>query len=157
LPNLALHKRATQSSRSAVWSKGSTVDDDARNAVDGKPWKNYAFHTEEEEHPWWMVDLGANALIEFIRIFNRNDVPDVGLLRATPLLAEASQNGTEWEPLFTTQPGQLFGGYTGGRPLVWKAPAAIAGRFVRLLVPRRTVLHLAEVEIYGTIRNLTNQ
>jgi hypothetical protein len=149
LPNLALHKRATQSSRSAIWSKGSTPEEDARNAVDGKPWRDYAFHTEEEQNPWWMVDLGNIACIRHIRVFNRSDVEEHVHRRASPLVVEGSDDGTDWRLLFQTLPGQIFGGCSGGNPLLWSAVNLVRARFVRLTVPRRSVLHLAQVEVYG--------
>jgi hypothetical protein len=161
LSNLALNKRATQSSVSA-WSHGGTVEEDARNAVNGNPAKDYGFHTGEELNPWWMVDLGGIAEIYFIRIYNRQSpdgiepLPDWVQRRASPLSLELSNEGQNWRSLFCTQPGQLFGGYSGGHPLVWrttKEPAV--ARFVRVSIPRQEALHLAEVEVYG--RFLTQQ
>ncbi len=149
LPNLALNKRATQSSRSQ-WSKGSTLADDAENAVNGKPWEEYAFHTDEEQNPWWMVDLGTVAIVCFMRIFNRDRVPEAIHRRASPLVVECSNDGDRWQLLLRTEPGQIFGGYSGGCPLIWAAPQPIEARFVRIAIPRREFLHLAEVEIYGT-------
>jgi hypothetical protein len=148
LPNLALNKRATQSSRSR-WSRGSTLEDDAENAVNGKPWEEFAFHTGEEQNPWWMVDLDTVAQVYFMRIFNRDRVPEAIHRRASPLVVEVSNDGGQWRLLLRTEPGQIFGGYSGGRPLVWVAQQPIEGRFVRISIPRWEFLHLAEVEIYG--------
>lgn len=150
LPNLALNKRATQSSLSR-WSKGSTPEQDAANAVDGNPSKDYGFHTEREYNPWWMVDLGARAEIRFIRIFNRQFVPEWMQQRASPLVVEVSNEGDYWTLLFRTKPGQLFGGYSGGQPLLWRAPGPIEARFIRISIPRQEELHLAEVEVYGRL------
>ena len=69
--------------------------------------------------------------------------------RASPLVVEVSNDEGQWTLLFRTKPGQLFGGYSGGRPLVWSAPAPVEARFVRISIPRQEELHLAEVEIYG--------
>jgi hypothetical protein len=149
LPNLALNHRATQSSRSR-WSKGSTLEDDAGNAVNGKPWEEYGFHTEDEHNPWWLVDLGAAAHVHFIRIFNRDRVPEHIHRRASPLVVEFSDDADRWHLMFQTDPGQIFGGYSGGRPLLWGARPPVVARFVRISIPRREILHLAEVEIYGT-------
>jgi hypothetical protein len=112
--------------------------------------KDFGFHTEVEEHPWWMVDLCALASIQFIRIFNREAVEYVQL-RASPLLVESSSDGIAWTPLFQTLRDHLFSGVSGGKPLVWSAPAdnPMAARFIRISIPRRECLHLAEIEIYG--------
>ncbi len=148
LPNLALNMSATQSSRSR-WSRGSTLEDDAGNAVNGKPWEEFAFCTEEEQNPWWMVDLGTAAHVYFIRIFNRDRAPESVQRRASPLLVEVSSDGCQLRLLLRTQPRQIFGGYSGGHPLVWNAQQPIEARFVRISIPRWGILHLAEVEIYG--------
>ena len=148
LPNIALNKRATQSSVSQ-WSRGSTPEEDARHAVNGNPEKDYGFHTDFEPYPWWMVDLGNTAQMHFIRIYNRDFVSDSVQLRASPLLVEVSNEGKQWKPLFHTPPGHLFGGYRGGSPLLWSAKEPVEARFVRISIPRREALHLAEVEIYG--------
>jgi hypothetical protein len=148
LPNIAINKRAIQSSLSK-WSKGRTLEADATNAVNGDPSKDYGFHTDNDPPPWWMVDLGNTALVHFIRIFNRDLVPDWIQRRASPLTIEASVDGEQWNLLLRTQPGHLFGGYSGGRPLVWSTKDLVEARFVRVSIPRQEFLHLAEVEIYG--------
>ena len=98
-----------------------------------------------------MVDLGSAAQPHFIRIYNRDFVSDSVQLRASLLLVEVSNDGKQWKPLFHTRPGHLFGGYSGGSPLLWSAKKPVETRFVRISIPRREALHLAEVEIYGKI------
>ena len=147
LPNLALNKGATQSSLSQ-WSKGATVEEDAGYAVNGDPSQD-GFHTNNDPNPWWMVDLRATARVHFIRIFNRERIPEWVRQRANPLVVEMSNDGEQWETLFRTNRGQVFGGYSGGRPLLWSAKHPVQARFVRISIPRREYLHLAEVEVYG--------
>jgi hypothetical protein len=149
LPNLALNKRATQSSRS-MWSRGSSLEDDAGNAVNGKPWEEYAFHTDKEQNPWWMVDLGTTAYIHFIRVFNRDHVPETIQRRASPMEIAVSSDGGQWRLLLRTEPGQIFGGYSQGRPLTWHAQESIEAKLVRISIVGREYFHLAEVEVYGT-------
>jgi hypothetical protein len=126
------------------------LEDDAGNAVNGNPSKDYGFHTHIEERPWWVLDLGSLAGIQFIRIFNREAAEWIQL-RTSPLVVDVSDDRERWAPLFQTAPEHLFSGYSGGEPLVWGAAAdsPVAARFVRISIPRRECLHLAEVEIYG--------
>jgi hypothetical protein len=145
--NLALGKRATQSSLSQ-WSKGATLEEDAGYAVSGAPSRD-GFHTNEDANPWWMVDLGSTAQVHLIRIFNRERIPDWIQQRANPLVVEVSNDGEQWATLFRTERGQVFGGYSGGRPLVWSTKQPVEARFVRVSIPRQEYLHLAEIEIYG--------
>lgn len=150
LPNLALGKLATQSSVSE-WSRGATPEEDAANVVNGQPSKDYGCHTDNDANPWWMVDLASTARVSFIRVFNRDFIPDWMQRRASPLLIEASVDGEGWTPLLRTEHGQLFGGASGGAPLVWSSNEPIEARFVRISILRKEYLHLAEVEIYGTV------
>jgi hypothetical protein len=147
LPNLAINRAATQSSVSQ-WSKGATAEEDARYAVNGNP-KGDGFHTNNDSNPWWMVDLGNTAQVYLIRIFNRERIPDWMQQRASPLIAEVSTDRVRWRTLFHTDRKQVFGGYSGGRPLVWSSSQPVEARFVRISIPRQEYLHLAEVEIYG--------
>jgi FkbM family methyltransferase len=147
LPNLALNNRVTQSSLSQ-WSKGATVEEDAGYAVSGDPSQD-GFHTNNDPRPWWMVDLGSTAQLHFIRIFNRERIPEWIQQRANPLVVELSNDGEQWATLFRTNRGQVFGGHSGGHPLVWSTKQPVEARFVRVSIPRQEYLHLAEVEIYG--------
>jgi hypothetical protein len=94
-----------------------------------------------------MVDLESESSIQQIRVFNR-DADTADLLRASPLVAEVSSDGENWQQIFSTTRGQVFGGYRGS-PLLWKCTEPVVGRYVRLSIPRREYLHLAEVEVYG--------
>ena len=127
LPNIALNKRAAESCVSQ-WSRGGTPEEDAGHAVNGNPEKDYGFHTGFEPYPWWMVDLGSAAQPHFIRIYNRDFVSDSVQLRASLLLVEVSNDGKQWKPLFHTRPGHLFGGYSGGSPLLWSAKKPVETR-----------------------------
>jgi hypothetical protein len=126
---------------------GATPEEDARNAVNGIIETEYGFHTECDDNPWWAVDLGNISSIHQIRIFNRDTDLD-GLRRASPLVAEVSNDKITWKLVFQTAAGQVFGGYRGS-PLLWRCTEPVEGRFVRLSIPRQEYLHLAEVEIYG--------
>jgi hypothetical protein len=149
LSNLARGKPATQSSISP-WSRGATLEQDAANAVNGDPAKDYAFHTAEDPNPWWMVDLGTPARLAFIRIFNR-EAPPLIQWRAAPLVVEGSLTGEDWHLLFETRRDSYFSGYNGRQPLVRQIEHPAPIRLVRISIPRREFLHLSEVEIYGTV------
>lgn len=93
------------------------------------------FHTNDEERPWLQIDLGEERAVSRVVVTNRFDCCRE---RATPLVIEVR-------------------GATGGFREVarnaaefddWDATfAATRARYVRLTVPRRTVLHLRNVEI----------
>lgn len=145
--NVALGCRASQSSRS-VWSKGSTVEDDAAGATSGDRTKEFGFHTDSEKNPWWMVDLGAPHDIKEIRVYNRPQA--VLLLRASPILIETSLDCESWSEFFRAEPRFVFGGDAGDNlPLIRAPQTETHAQYVRISVLSETYLHLAEVEVYG--------
>lgn len=135
--NKALNKPARQSSHS-TWSK----PDDALGAVNGVRNGGYGFHTDEENCPWWEIDLLEAIDLKEIRIFNRIDG---GRQRSRTLQIHISQNGQIWKHIHD-QSGYTFGGIDG-KPLRVELQGE-TGRYVRLGLNDRTSLHLDEVEIY---------
>lgn len=138
--NLALNKAAYQSSLS-MWSRAD-MQAEAGGAINGEISGEYGFHTEIEDNPWWLVDLGEPHHLREIRIYNR-----VGQVRsrARTLRVITSEDGAEWWEVHD-QGGYTFGG-ADGRPLrvlldSWPA------RYVALRLAERAYLHLDEVEIY---------
>ncbi len=139
--------RPAQQSSLSPWSVGRTTEEDAGRALLGAPQEPYAFHTNWENSPWWRVDLERPQAIAEVLIDNRAD--DVlNAARAGPLRVETSIDMETWAELFTTPPG-LMGG-SGGRAVIWTAPAPRVARFVRIVVPRWTCLHLRQVQIFAS-------
>lgn len=126
-----------------------------RDLAKGKPWKassaypnfNLAehtcdgtetyvfFHTREEEHPWFEIDLGAPQMVRRLDVRNRMD----GLRdRAVPIIAEVSENGREWREV--SRRTTTFE--------TWTAKfAPVKARYVRLKVLKRTFFHLEQVAV----------
>ncbi|HYJ08308.1 MAG TPA: discoidin domain-containing protein [Polyangiaceae bacterium] len=95
------------------------------------------FHTQEEKDPWVEIDLGKQTSFNRLEVVNRADCcPD----RAVPLVAEVSGDRTKWREV--SRRTETFS--------VWNARfAPQTARYLRLRVPRRSILHLEKV----TIRN----
>lgn len=94
------------------------------------------FHTRTESSPWVSFDLGAGASIERIRVRNR---PDCCQERAVPLVVECSLDEVTWREV--ARRNAPYFSWTATFPRT-------ASRYVRLRVPRESVLHLAEVEMW---------
>ena len=146
-PNLALGNPAWQSSRSR-WSRGRNLADDAGRAVDGNPSKDYGFHTDMEDCPWWMVDCQYEFHLREIRLYNRKG-PSSLQDRLSRFRVEVSRNSADWsvvssccEP-FGKTPHEMT-----PHVIAWSG-AEIMVRYVRIVAEQRTYLHLAEVEVYG--------
>jgi hypothetical protein len=93
------------------------------------------FQTEEEKNPWLQIDLGRAQTFNRVEVTNRDDCcPD----RAVPLILEVSPNAETWKEVVRTT--NTFS--------QWEANfAAQSARYVRLRVPRRTILHLNQVSL----------
>ncbi len=139
--NLALNKLTTQSS----WINGRSPGEPAGEAVAGVVTGNASFHTEAEDRPWWLVDLGAPLPIEEVRVFNRMDERG----RADGLIVLVSDDLREWREAGRHE-GASFGG-ADGRPLV--VPVGGAARFVRVELPGREYLHLDQIQVIRPLRH----
>ncbi len=134
----AIGKVATQSSISQ-WSQAG----EAVNPISGDTFPDFAFHTDEEENPWWMLDLGAILPIEMIVIHNR-----VSMLqdRAARLRVEIAEGVEQWQ-LIHAGYSRFGGGDCGGPPLILNIGGDLPARYVRLSINGRQFLHLSKVEV----------
>jgi hypothetical protein len=126
------------------------------NLAEGKPWRasskwidcdqtvgrcgphvtRILFHTNEDDNPWFELDLGQPTTFSSMTIVNRSDhMPE----RAVPLIVEIGDDRQTWREL--ARRDELF---TTWHP---KFPATSA-RFVRVRVPRKTYLHLEAVRVH---------
>lgn len=95
------------------------------------------FHTNEEQNPWYEIDLGAPTSVKAVEVRNRSD----GFAdRAVPLAVEVSDDRNTW-----TEIGQRTTTFDTWRLTI---PPRTA-RYVRLRALKRTWLHLERVSIYG--------
>jgi hypothetical protein len=131
--NIAYRKPTTQSSLYR-WSSHAG----SSRAVDGTDHKRFAFHTEREANPWWVVDLEACYPIMSIRIQNRKDKEQD---RARSLCVQVSSDLVDWTDIHR---GTMYWGPIVEFPLGGKVDA----RFVRISLDEFEYLHLAQVEVY---------
>ena len=124
-PNLAAGKPFRLSSSFSGWA--ACV---ANNGCNG-----LMFHTETEPNPWIELDLGAPKKVSRVEVINRGDCCAD---RATPLVVEVSTDRATWTPV--ARRNEPFGSWAASFP-------ARVARYVRLTVPRRTVLHLQAIAV----------
>ena len=113
-------------------------------AVDGTKTGQFGFHTQYEENPWWMIDLGEPKTFDDIIVYNRLDGPCRS--RARSLCLRISDDGAGWTELYVHN-GLSFGGIDG-LPLHIRCPRTKA-RFVLFQLNEANYLHLDQVEIYS--------
>jgi hypothetical protein len=125
-----------------------TPEEDAAGGCDGIITGQWGFHTENQQEPWWQVDLGGPIPIDRLRIYNRcdNTAP-----RASRLIVLLSRDGKSWIRAYQHD-GTTFHGKPDGKPLVVSLAGAKA-RYVRLQLPGKSYFHLDEVEVYAVGRS----
>jgi hypothetical protein len=126
-----------------------------QNLAAGKPWRTSSigmtcypqqhrcgtartdilFHTQEEENPWFELDLRAPTEFSIVEVFNRSDCcPD----RAIPIAIEISNDKQNWKEIARRE--ETFGTWTAR---VGKQKT----RYIRLKSLRRTTLHLEGIAV----------
>jgi len=144
--NLARGKPARQSSR-----HNNNPNVGPKKAVDGDTNGHYsaakAMHTNEEQNPWWEVDLGGHYKINEIVVHNQTDCCQDRLDGAVVMLSD-------WP--FIGNPLQARSGDNIERHTLGKAATQnfvkVSGRtarFVRVQIPRRAILSVAEIQVWG--------
>jgi hypothetical protein len=125
-------------SRGKSWTTSSSgyLCDPQRSLCGGAHTK-ILFHTQEENEPWFELDLGGVYPIDRIAVRNRRDYcPECAL----PLVVEASVDHRSYRAVahkFT-----LFDDWQ-------QSFTPVEARYVRLRVTRRSRLHLERVRVYG--------
>ena len=121
-----------------------TRESDAAGAVDGIINGKWGFHTQNEDKPWWQVDLGSVQPIDRVVVFNRCDGGTEA--RNSRILLLLSADGKKFEQVYQHD-GTVFLGHADKKPLVVKLDGENA-RFVRLQHPATSYFHLDEVQVY---------
>jgi len=134
--NLALNGTATQSSTNPSYNKGPelAIDDD----INGNYGNGSVTVTNNEENPWWQVDLGEDKTIENIKVFNRTD----GCCKATMSNFTVSVINNAG----TTVVSETFTSYPD--PSIIVNVDNVKGRIVKVQLNVTGALTLAEVQVF---------
>ncbi len=143
--NLALHSSAvaTQSSTAHGGSPERAID----NNTDGRWGNGSVTHTANFQGSWWQVDLGRDALISDVQIWNREDCCVRRLSNYRVSLLDSSGAVVVSQDFYVTS------GHAQ-RSELWTLDQAATGRVVRVefIGPNREghfLLSLAEVQVFG--------
>lgn len=146
LRNLALGRKASQSSEDQAGA--------AARAVDGDPDGSFAAGTttltQTEAAPWWEVDLGERHALSSVVLWNRTDCCASRLagftvfVSSAPMagrsLAELTADSTIWRRDIVDPVG-----------LMLRIPTETVGRYVRVQLKGAGALSLAEVAVLGLV------
>jgi hypothetical protein len=141
--NLALTGTATQSSTNPSFNKEASL------AIDGDLNGNYGGGsvtvTNNEDNPWWQVDLGADKVIGDIKVFNRTD----GCCKANMSNFTVSVTNDAG----TTVVSETFTSFPD--PSVTMNAGNVKGRIVKVQLNATAALTLAEVQVFLGEENLS--
>jgi hypothetical protein len=126
-PDLAAGKPWRTSSTGAVCTPAAETCGGSRTRI--------FFHTTEEENPWLELDLLKPTPVSHVEVDNRADSDSD---RAVPLRVELSLDGQRFWTV-----AQIDEPFTTWNAAFTKQPA----RYVRLMVMRRSILHLERVSV----------
>ncbi len=146
LSNVAFGRYATQSSV-LPWATDKAPSACAVDALSGTPTGMPNVHTDVEDNPWWMVDLGAVFAIHEIRLYSRLDDPS-SLESMTKLKIDAALPCHAFDEIFRLNAERPFGGIDGNYLSV-KFDIPIIAQRIRVQLTQRRYLHLDQVFIYG--------
>jgi len=138
-----LQQDSLRSSAPGGDGRGVTPEQDAVGACDGIKNGKWGFHTENEDDPWWQIDLVESAPLDRLILYNRCDLAE----RNSRIRVLVSDDVKNFRQAYQHD-GTTFLGYTDKKPLVVKL-SGVHARYVRLQLPGRSYFHLDEVEIYG--------
>jgi galactose oxidase len=146
--NLALRKTARQSSTAYAAEASRAIDGN----TSGDFYQNTVTHTNWESESWWEVDLGNQAKLTYINVFNRTDCCAERLNNWYVMVSNEPITGTLAQALENTS--------ISNYPMTTQSPrssrvamrAGQIGRYVRIwLGGGDSHLHLAEVQVVGSI------
>ena len=150
--NLALSGTASQSTTRGNGQASFAIDG---NLVGDDNWGADAnmTHTETQADSWWKVDLGLEASLDSILIYNRTTTESFLLRRLRDFYVFISPNdidGNRSTSDLDNDPNITSAFYSGDAgSIVQFTLNQVQGRFVLIKLPSNGPLHLAEVEVYG--------
>jgi hypothetical protein len=104
----------------------------------------FIFHTNLEDHPRIIIDLGCVQMVEQIEIYNRlDDCHD----RANSISISMSNDNNLFTNVYKNASRTTFG--LNGMPLCLKFNAVTPFRYLQLELEDRNYFHLAEIKIYA--------
>lgn len=143
LLEVSKNKPAEQSSH-CKYSIGPTSADDAGRAVSEFLCDDYAFHTGQDQNPWWRVDLLQSFLIKRVEITNRA----INEFLFKNFRIESSDDGISWKLQFLKADNKLVSS-DPECPEIFEIPQPFLARFVRIVQIGFNSMHLRRVRIFG--------
>jgi hypothetical protein len=133
--SLAMAVWTSQGGRDLALGKPFVASSSSASCVQPAKCEGLLFHTQEERNPWVEFDLGSVVSVRRVEVRNRKDCCGE---RAVPLVVELSTDRQRYSEV--ARANDAFS--------EWVAKfSAQKARYVRLRVPRKSILHLEAVAV----------
>ena len=145
LDDLAFEKPALTSS-TCRWSRSPDRAVDACGANGALIAATYGFHTDEEDQPWWSVDLLQLCRVEAVAIVNRPTERE----RFSFFVIETSADASSWAIADEKDSGAAV---TSDLFAPWRVKfgSPILCHYVRIRLLTRGPLHLRRIQVFGQV------
>ena len=143
-PNDLAFKKPALTSSTCRWSRSPDRATDACGANGALIAATYGFHTDEEDQPWWSVDLMQLCHMEGVAIVNRPSEQE----RFTFFVIGTSADATNWTVAYAKDDA---GAVTPDLLVPWRVDFGlpILCRYVRIRLLTRGPLHLRRIQVFG--------
>ncbi|WP_020186531.1 putative Ig domain-containing protein [Methylopila sp. 73B] len=148
--NLARGKVATQSSVQS----GGTPDRAVDGVVNGQWSAGSVTLTPTQANPWWQVDLGGRAALDYVRLWRRTDCCEARTKNLYVFVSVEDPTGRSFAELMADP--AVVKRYVSADVTITNfidVPIGAIGRFVRVQGAAASALQLAEAQAFGVFTN----
>ena len=148
--NLARGRTATQSSMANGGTPNRAVD----GGLNGDWAAGSVTHSAAEDNPWWQVDLGGRAALDYVRLFKRTDCCEERTKNLFVFASATDPTGRSYADLLADP--VVIKRYVGPDvtlPQFLDVPIGGIGRYLRVQAAGAATLQLAEVQAFGVFAN----
>lgn len=116
------------------FSNYSVSKNEATRALNLIPRNTYSFHTDQENNPWWILDLESTMFVKNIYLFDR---PDIDSFRSQNLQIFVGENLENMTPVFKNENHTILSNI--------KIPVNETIKYVMVVIEGFSILHLDTV------------
>jgi len=146
--NVALGKVASQSTTFPGY-----LTDGASSAIDGNTdgafFDGSVTATNQENNPWWQVDLGVSTAVSTMTIYNRTDCCGSRLSDYWIFISDTPFQAADTPTTLQNRAGTYANHQTSAPSPSATIPVSTQGRYVRIQLSTPNILSLAEVQIFA--------
>lgn len=139
---LSRNKKVIQSSHSKKWEYARGIGN-SYSIVSNNFTGSYAIHTQNEDCPFFIIDIEKSCFVDNVRLFNRKGMEK----RALDIDILCSDDMIKWHLIYSKT--GYFGGIYDANPFICSINKVT--RYIRIQKSSKGILHLDQVQVFGHI------